>query len=1828
MPSLFRRTGPARLATHVALVTALAVTGTARAASVTWNAGSGNWTTGTNWVGGAAPVAADFAIFGATDQTSDITVTLDGNQSIAGLTFGDANTLSGANWTLASGSPSSSALTLSGTVNVNLPAFPSFSAGQAVTISAPLSGTAGFTKLGTGLLILSSSSTISGTVVLGSSTANSGYQGGIRVTNNNALGTAIVRQPAGGNNTLQVLELANGVTVGNGVQMGGKDAGLPGIRNVSGANTYTGTASQFSTGGGTTLEAAGGTFTFAGLLTGTTVTTRVLNVSGAATGILSGVVSGSFNQLNKLGVGTWTLSGTSTLAGAVQLASGTLVLDGATVNTGTGTFGNNVTFGSNVANYGGAGATLSYLGRSTGSTLNTGTITLSVGDNTVSSTYGTSGTTGITASALATRAVGSTGNFVTSGGSNGTTNKIVLTTGSGNLPNPGIYFNGSNFAAYDSSGFIRGIAYGSDAGSVTSAGGATVSGSYVQITGDVTAQNTATFTTLNVSGSSNLALGASQTLTVNGILKSGNVAGAPSISGGTGIQAASNAELVVRADGPNDSLTIATPILANGSNAFTKSGAGTVTLSASNALSGQVRVNGGTLAVAGILTGTNTTTVLPGGRLVVTGTINPVAAANTGTLQVAPAAGNAVMEVNGGTVNTGLVAATVGSGAGANGSLVVNSGAFNVVSSSQKDLTLGTGGQIGTPSFGGLTVNGGSVSVGGYLVAGISTNGVGVVNIQGGSVSNNGAYGATLGATAPSATANSLGVMNVTGGTFASTNATFSALLVGENATGILNVSGSGAVNLGGAVANTGLRLGASNGAAFGVVNLGGVGAGGGTISTNIVSRGTGTGIFNFHGGTLEARASIANTGTFMTGLTAAYVYGEGGTINTNGQDVTIGQAFLAPAGSGVTSIAVSGGAGYITTPVVTLAGGGGLGATAVATIDSSGNLTGITVTNPGTGYTSAPVVTLTGGGGSGAVVGSVSIAANTSGGLTKTGAGTLTLAGASTYTGTTAVNAGTLAFTSTLASPVVVSSGATLAASGTSTGSLTLNAGSALTASTTGGLLTFNGVTVSGPTTLTLSGSIVNGTPYNLFKYGAGGLSGTSNFDSPYRITLTDDTVNQTLQGTVSVESLTWQGGAGTWENGEAGNWGGGQQFYAGDAATFAGSTATSVVTVVGSVLPSTTTVSGTGSTTLTGSGAIGGSASLVKSDAGTLTIETANSYSGGTTLNAGLLNVNNASALGSGVVTIAGGTLGNTSGAAVTLSSNVTQSWTGDVAFAGADSLNMGNGRVTLGGSGTRTVTVSSGTLTVGGLTGTSVSGTIGFTKAGPGTLTLNPTAISGNVGSAVGDLTVADGTLNMGGFDLTTTGIAGSGTFTNGSNTTRWLLAVVSGTKTFDGSLQDGSGTGKLGFNVSGGGTQIVNGNGSWSDTTTVNGATTKLVLNGVNTGTSYTDLVGGPTLQFGNTAAIAAGSRVNLNGAQTATVIYATDGGDNAYAFGGSSNSTYNFVLDRATPGTNVTHPMSSANVGVAGFGGGTLSVNFTRGANVSGTATASFDQFNLGGGSGGSTTVNPAIGTVVTIGSVTKSLNNSSQTLVLGGVTSGNTVTGVISNGATLTGANAISLTKANTGTWTLSGNSTYTGTTAVLGGILSVNGDNFAATGAVTVAGGSLGGNGRLGGAITVGTGGTIIPGASIGTLTGTQSLSFTDGSTYGYEINSTLATADLLRIGTDLNLSGTVTLSLTDLSSSTLIPQNTVLSLVNYGGSWNGGLLTYGGTALADGDQFTFGVNQFVINYNSTTQGSNVTAPVGANYLNLVAVPEPTFTLAALASLGLAGLMLRRRDS
>ena len=452
--------------------------------------------------------------------------------------------------------------------------------------------------------------------------------------------------------------------------------------------------------------------------------------------------------------------------------------------------------------------------------------------------------------------------------------------------------------------------------------------------------------------------------------------------------------------------------------------------------------------------------------------------------------------------------------------------------------------------------------------------------------------------------------------------------------------------------------------------------------------------------------------------------------------------------------------------------------------------------------------------------------------------------------------------------------------------------------------------------------------------------------------------------------------------------------------------------------VLANTAVTVGAGGNFLqeTFSSGISGAASLTTS--GTATLAAFNTFTGGVTLNAGTLRVNNAFALGSGAVTINGGILDNTSGFAVSLANNNTQSWNGDFTFAGTGDgthdLQMGNGVVTLGGAGpARTVTVSAGTLTVGRIAGTG----FGFTKAGAGTLTLAPTAVS----SISGELNVTGGALNIGAQDFTATGLAGSGTISNGSGTTRWLIITNTADNVFSGTLQNGGG-GLLGFSKSGAGKMTLSGANSYSDVTTLAVGT----------------LVAASPTALGNT------SRIQLSSGTT--LIMASDGGDNLYPISTGTGTTATIVSDRATAGVGINHSLTTPAGGGLGGGLGGGTINVTSGANVtSGTGRITFVQLGFSAGSVQTTLLNPTTASV-SVGDVTKALNTPNQTLGLGGTSTGNEVTGVISNG--LAAANAV--TKSDTSTWTLSGANTYTGPTLISAGTLRIG--NGGATGSLAPA--------------------------------------------------------------------------------------------------------------------------------------------------------------------------------
>ncbi|RYD62645.1 MAG: hypothetical protein EOP83_14070, partial [Verrucomicrobiaceae bacterium] len=143
-------------------------------------------------------------------------------------------------------------------------------------------------------------------------------------------------------------------------------------------------------------------------------------------------------------------------------------------------------------------------------------------------------------------------------------------------------------------------------------------------------------------------------------------------------------------------------------------------------------------------------------------------------------------------------------------------------------------------------------------------------------------------------------------------------------------------------------------------------------------------------------------------------------------------------------------------------------------------------------------------------------------------------------------------------------------------------------------------------------------------------------------------------------------------------------------------------------------------------------GAVMLNKSGTGSLTISGSNAHTGGTSLTEGVLNVNSNFALGLGTFTITGGSLDNTSGASIEVTDALTQFWDGDFSFVGTNDLNLSFSNVTM--SGDRAVTVTAGQFGVG-----TVTGGFNLTKNGLGTLYIGSSAVTGTT-------TVNDGVLEI--------------------------------------------------------------------------------------------------------------------------------------------------------------------------------------------------------------------------------------------------------------------------------------------------------------------------------------------------------------------------------------------------------------------------------------------------------------------------------------------------
>jgi fibronectin-binding autotransporter adhesin len=310
-----------------------------------------------------------------------------------------------------------------------------------------------------------------------------------------------------------------------------------------------------------------------------------------------------------------------------------------------------------------------------------------------------------------------------------------------------------------------------------------------------------------------------------------------------------------------------------------------------------------------------------------------------------------------------------------------------------------------------------------------------------------------------------------------------------------VNVSGSGFMSLGG------------NNVLLGGVGIGGVlnVSNGGTLQVSAVKYNNGSGGLNLNGGVMVASSA---TTAFITSNpnVATTVYSSGGTINNNGLNIGIPAALMAPSGSGVSSIQVSG-TGFLAPPLVYLAGNGSF-ATGVATIDSNGNLTGITITNPGINYSSPPALTLYGGGGT-LLSSTVNLSSFNSGGMAFQGSGTTNLTGANTYTGPTTVGGGLLLVNGNPSGGgnYTVAAGATLGGSGSITN------GGTVTLSASANLAPGNNATTGNVGTLTLPGLAINGGGTGYFD-----ISGTNTIPGSGVNDLVNVAGNISLAGSTSV--------------------------------------------------------------------------------------------------------------------------------------------------------------------------------------------------------------------------------------------------------------------------------------------------------------------------------------------------------------------------------------------------------------------------------------------------------------------------------------------------------------------------------------------------------------------------------------------------------------------------------------------------------------------------------------------------------------------------------------
>jgi fibronectin-binding autotransporter adhesin len=415
--------------------------------------------------------------------------------------------------------------------------------------------------------------------------------------------------------------------------------------------------------------------------------------------------------------------------------------------------------------------------------------------------------------------------------------------------------------------------------------------------------------------------------------------------------------------------------------------------------------------------------------------------------------------------------------------------------------------------------------------------------------------------------------------------------------------------------------------------------------------------------------------------------------------------------------------------------------------------------------------------------------AGSPSGGLAKSGAGTLTLSGASTYTGATNINAGRLDLTGSLTSNVSVNNTTAVGGEGSTTGSLTFFGSSRLFFDpASGGSMTAGSVDATGATVEVLGGSAPVGTGFVVLN-ATGGITGTPGTNFVYNNRGSIYVAgNQLLVDNTGPATINWVGDQANptlWDIKTTSNWdnvGSSDMFFTGDTVIFNDlAVSRDVVIQPAAVNPAAVFFVNDDSPYTLSGGAINGNATLSKDGSSSLIVSNNNTFTGGTTINGGTLQLgdgtNSTGTLGTGtitnnasLVTDYGGnnaTVANVIGGVGTLTKNGSGTLivSGTNTYVGGTTINAGT--VQLGDSvrangsfGTGPVVNNGAIVTNFGINAATVandiSGTGSFTQAGAGIISLTGT-------NSYGVTTINIGaTLQIGNGGAT--GTLGSGPVTN--------------------------------------------------------------------------------------------------------------------------------------------------------------------------------------------------------------------------------------------------------------------------------------------------------------------------------------------------------------------------------------------------------------------------------------------------------------------------------